>query len=161
MSPEEWLAKQPAGKKALLALSPEEWLAQQNEEPKGESGFIPSIKRGGRGIASLATDIIPAMVGKATGNEEYAQKQLKEAAAYQKETARLYPAEIESYKDIKGVGDALTYVKEAIGEAIPSLIPSLVTGGAAGFIFYYELLGKPIKPLLSHYDPASVGRGRH
>jgi len=133
MSPEEWLAKQPAGKKALLALSPEEWLAQQNEEPKGESGFIPSIKRGGRGIASLATDIIPAMVGKATGNEEYAQKQLKEAAAYQKETARLYPAEIESYKDIKGVGDALTYVKEAIGEAIPSLIPSLVTGGAAGF----------------------------
>ena len=30
--------------------------------PKGESGFIPSIKRGGRGIASLATDIIPAMV---------------------------------------------------------------------------------------------------
>jgi hypothetical protein len=132
MSPEEWLAKQPAGKKAPLALSPEEWLAQQNEEPKGESGFIPSIKRGARGVASLATDILPAMVGKATGNEEYAQKQLKEAAAYQKETARLYPAEIESYKDIKGVGDALTYVKEAIGEAIPSLIPSLVTGGAAG-----------------------------
>ena len=101
-------------------------------EAKGQSGFIPSIKRGGRGIASLATDIIPAMVGKATGNEEYAKKQLAEAAAYQKETERLYPAEIASYKDIAGVGDALTYVKEAIGEAIPSLIPSLVTGGAAG-----------------------------
>ena len=132
MSPEEWLAKQPAGQQTPLILSPEEWLAQQSEEPKGKSGFIPSIKRGARGVASLATDILPAMVGKATGNEEYAQKQLKEAAAYQKETARLYPAEIESYKDIKGVGDALTYVKEAIGEAIPSLIPSLVTGGAAG-----------------------------
>lgn len=102
-------------------------------EAKGQSGFIPSIKRGGRGIASLATDIIPAMVGKATGNEEYAKKQLAEAAAYQKETERLYPAEIASYKDIAGVGDALTYVKEAIGEAIPSLIPSLVTGGVGGF----------------------------
>ena len=103
------------------------------EAPKGQSGFIPSIKRGGRGLASLATDIIPAMVGKATGNEEYAKKQLEEAAAYQKETERLYPAEIASYKDIAGVGDALTYVKEAIGEAIPSLIPSLVTGGVGGF----------------------------
>ena len=102
-------------------------------EAKGQSGFIPSIKRGGRGIASLATDIIPAMVGKATGNDAYAKKQLEEAAAYQKETERLYPAEIASYKDIKGVGDALTYVKEAIGEAIPSLIPSLVTGGVGGF----------------------------
>ena len=101
-------------------------------EEKGEPGFIPSIKRGGRGLASLATDIIPAMVGKATGNEEYAKKQLAEAAAYQKETERLYPAEIASYKDIGGVGDALTYVKEAIGEAIPSLIPSLVTGGVGG-----------------------------
>lgn len=132
MSPEEWLAKQPAGQKAPLALSPEEWLAQQDEGPKGESGFIPSIKRGGRGLASLATDIIPAMVGKATGNEEYAKKQLAEAAAYQKETERLYPAEIASYKDIGGVGDALTYIKEAIGEAIPSLIPSLITGGVGG-----------------------------
>ncbi len=102
------------------------------EAPKGESGFIPSIKRGGRGLASLATDIIPAMVGKATGNEEYAKKQLAEAAAYQKETERLYPAEIASYKDIGGVGDALTYIKEAIGEAIPSLIPSLITGGVGG-----------------------------
>jgi hypothetical protein len=101
-------------------------------EARGEPGFIPSIKRGGRGLASLATDIIPAMVGKATGNEEYAKKQLAEAAAYQKETERLYPAEIASYKDIGGVGDALTYVKEAIGEAIPSLIPSLVTGGVGG-----------------------------
>jgi len=33
MSPEEWLAKQPAGQKAPLALSPEEWLAQQDEGP--------------------------------------------------------------------------------------------------------------------------------
>jgi hypothetical protein len=72
------------------------------------------------------------MVGRATGNEEYAKKQLEEAAAYQKETERLYPAEIASYKDIGGVGDALTYIKEAIGEAIPSLIPSLVTGGVGG-----------------------------
>ena len=103
------------------------------EKFQGESGFIPSVMRGGRGIASLATDIIPAMVGKATGNDEYAKQQLEEAGAYQKETERMYPAEVASYKDIHGAGDALTYIKESIGEAIPSMIPSLFTGGAAGF----------------------------
>jgi hypothetical protein len=87
--------------------------------------------RGGRGIASLLTDIAPAMAAHAFGNDEYAKKQLEEAAAYQKETERLYPAEVASYKDINSVGKALTYIKESIGEAIPSIIPSILTGGAA------------------------------
>ena len=105
----------------------------EKPEVKGESGFVPSIMRGGRGMASLATDVLPAMVGKALGKDEYAKQQMEEAGAYQKETERMYPAAVASYKDIHGVGDALTYVKESIGEAIPSLIPSLFTGGAAGF----------------------------
>lgn len=103
-------------------------------EPKGETGFIPSVMRGGRGIASLAGDILPAMVGKAVGAEDYAKKQLEEAAAYQKETEKLYPAEVPSYKDIDSVGKALTYIKESIGEAIPSILPSIFTGGAAAMI---------------------------
>lgn len=103
-------------------------------EPKGQTGFIPSIMRGGRGIASLATDVGPAMLGKLIGAEDYARRQMQEAAEYQKETERLYPAEVPSYKDIKGVGDAVTYIKEAIGEAIPSIIPSLLTGGAAAVV---------------------------
>ena len=101
------------------------------EEPKGATGFLPSVMRGGRGIASLLTDIAPAMAAHAFGKDEYAKKQLEEAAAYQKETERLYPAEVASYKDINSVGKALTYIKESIGEAIPSIIPSILTGGAA------------------------------
>lgn len=100
-------------------------------EPKGETGFIPSIMRGGRGIASLLTDVAPAMAAHAFGYDDYAKKQMEEAAAYQRETERLYPAEVASYKDIDTVGKALTYIKESIGEALPSILPSILTGGAA------------------------------
>lgn len=103
-------------------------------EPKGATGFIPSVMRGGRGISSLLGDVAPAMIGKAFGADEYAKKQMQEAAAYQQETQKLYPAEVASYKDIDSVGKALTYIKESIGEAIPSILPSILTGGAAAMI---------------------------
>lgn len=102
--------------------------------PKGESGFIPSVKRAAYQTSALLGDVLPAMVGKAVGAEDYAKRQMGEAAATMQKAQELYPAEVASYKDIKGVGDALTYVKEAIGEAIPSLIPSLLTGGAASIL---------------------------
>jgi len=101
---------------------------------KGETGFLPSVYRGGRGLASLATDVIPAMAGKAVGAEEFAKRKMQEAAQYQQQTEQLYPAEIASYKDIKDVGSFLTYVKEAIGEAVPSIVPSIFTGGAAAVL---------------------------
>jgi hypothetical protein len=100
--------------------------------PKGESGFIPSIMRAGYQTSALLGDVLPAMAAKAVGAEEYAKRQMGEAAATMQRAQELYPAEVPSYKDIKGVGDALTYVKEAIGEMIPSIIPSVLTGGLAG-----------------------------
>ena len=110
--------------------APEE-VAPPPPAPVGESGFLPSVYRGGRGVASLLTDVLPAMAAKAVGQDEYATKKLVQAAAYQKETEQKYPAEVPSYTNITGVGTALTYLKEAVGEAIPSMIPSLLTGGMA------------------------------
>jgi len=37
--------------------------ASEPPAAKGETGFLPSVYRGGRGLASLATDVIPALVG--------------------------------------------------------------------------------------------------
>ena len=102
--------------------------------PKAETGFIPSVIRGGRGLASLLGDVAPAMAAKALGYDDYAKRQMQEAAAYQKETEKKYPSAVPSYSDIKGVGDAVTYITEAVGEAIPSMLPSLFTGGAASII---------------------------
>ena len=114
-------------------------LMQEPEAPpapvkKPETGFIPSIKRGAAQTGVLLGDILPAMAGRAVGADEYAAQQMQEAAKSQEEIAKKYPAEIASYTDIKGVGDALVYAKEAVGEALPSLLPSLFTGGAASLI---------------------------
>ena len=108
--------------------------ASEPPAAKGETGFLPSVYRGGRGLASLATDVLPAMAGKAVGAEEFAKRKMQEAAQYQQQTEQLYPAEVASYKDIKDVGSFLTYVKEAIGEAVPSIVPSIFTGGAAAVL---------------------------
>lgn len=115
-------------------------LMQETEAPpvvpvkKPETGFIPSIKRGAAQTGVLLGDILPAMAGRAIGADEYAAQQLQEAAKSQEEIAKKYPAEIPSYTDIKGVGDALVYAKEAVGEALPSLLPSLFTGGTAAIL---------------------------
>lgn len=106
-------------------------------EPKGESGFIPSVKRGFGQLGILAGDVVPAMAAQAVGpifsknSKAYSEAQMQEAAKSSEELAKKYPAEIASYKDIKGFGDALTYAKEAVGEAVPTMIPSLFTGGTA------------------------------
>jgi hypothetical protein len=98
---------------------------------KPETGFIPSVKRGYLGVESLLGDVLPGMVAKGLGFEQYGEKQMQEAAEAQKRIQEQYPAEVPSYTDIKTVGDAFTYLKESIGEALPSILPSLVTGGGA------------------------------
>lgn len=108
--------------------------------PAGETGFIPSVKRGAIGLQSLVADVAPAMAGRVAeklgvpGAGEYATAQMQEAAAKQERAQRLYPAAVPSYTDIKSGGDLYNYVVESVGELIPSMIPSILTGGAAGVV---------------------------
>ena len=113
----------------------EEELAPVALPPKApETGFIPSVKRGAMQTGMLLGDILPAMAGRAVGADEYADRQLAEAAATQKEIQKKYPAAVPSFTDIKGAGDVVTYITEAVGEAIPSILPGLFTGGAASVL---------------------------
>ena len=106
--------------------------------PTPETGFIPSIKRGAIGLQSLVADVAPAMAGRVAekfnipGAKEYADRQMMEAAQSQERAQQLYPAAVPSYTDIKSGKDLYNYVIESIGELIPSMIPSILTGGAAG-----------------------------
>ncbi len=106
--------------------------------PTPETGFIPSVKRGALGIRSLLGDVAPAMAGRVgeklgfQGAGEYADRQMQEAAAEQQRIQQMYPAAVPSYTDIQSGGDLLNYVIESVGELIPSMIPSILTGGAAG-----------------------------
>jgi len=106
--------------------------------PTPETGFIPSIKRGALGIQSLLGDVAPAMAGRVgeklgiQGAGEYADRQMQEAVEAQQRIQQMYPAAVPSYTDIQSGGDLLNYVIESVGELIPSMIPSILTGGAAG-----------------------------
>jgi hypothetical protein len=102
--------------------------------------FTSSIKRGGKGIGSLVGDILPAMGGYIgeqigiPGAKAYKERQMAEAAQTQEEIAKFLPAKYESYQDVSTPLEAFGYAKEAVGEAIPSMVPSVLTGGAAGVL---------------------------
>jgi Large polyvalent protein associated domain 38 len=101
--------------------------------------FTSAVKRGGKGIGSLIADVLPAMGADLFSKiapesfqpaiQAYKEKQMGEAQKTQEEIAKKYPGQYESYKDVEGVGDALGYVKEAIGENLASFLPGLLTGG--------------------------------
>ena len=99
-----------------------------------EGGFFPAIKRGALQTGMLLGDVLPAMVARGFGADEYAERQLQEAAETQARIEREVPAAVPSFTDISSLGDAWMYAKEAVGESLVSLIPSLITGGAAGLL---------------------------
>lgn len=124
--------------KAYLDDTPQEPAPEYKPSP--ETGFIPSVKRGALGLQSLVADVLPAMAGRVgeklgvQGAGEYATKQMQEAQEAQRYIQERYPSAVPSYTDIKSGGDFLTYVVESVGELIPSILPSIFTGGAAGVI---------------------------
>ena len=66
--------------------------------------------------------------------EAFKQKQFEEAAATQEEIAKTLPAKYESYEDVGGPLEALGYAKEAVGEAVTSFLPGIVTGGIGSVV---------------------------
>lgn len=98
-----------------------------------ESG-IRGVKRGFSRMGSLATDIVPALVGSALGFDEYAQRQLKEAeekeAQLQKENAPGFT----SFKQIEGPLDFFKFGAETIGEIVPDVVGAVGTGGIGGLL---------------------------
>ena len=63
-------------------------------KPRPEGGFIPGVIRGAKQVSSLVGDVLPAMVGKAIGADEYAAKQMAEYQATEQEIASKYAAQI-------------------------------------------------------------------
>lgn len=112
-----------------------QYALSQVPPPQPEVGIGEAFGRGferglGR-LGSTVTDVIPALVGSAVGAEDYAQRQLQEAAEKQ---AALPAPVFESFRDVEGVGDFTKFVSETIGEQIPNLgvtLATALTGGAA------------------------------
>jgi len=131
----DWIRAEQSG---FSPAAPEKLELPPVEPATGFSSFIPAVKRGALGLQSLVADVAPAMAGRVAerlnvpGAKEYADRQMREAQEAQEYIQQRYPSAMPSYKDIKGGGDLLTYVVESVGELLPSMIPSVLTGGAAG-----------------------------
>ncbi len=84
----------------------------------------------GADIAQQSLYGAAGLAGRAVGNKDLQNWGEKNANAQDKEIAA-NPAKFPSYKDVHGVGDAVGYVGERIGESIPSMLP-MMAGGALG-----------------------------
>jgi hypothetical protein len=93
-----------------------------------------AVIRGGKQVGSAFGDIIPAIGASALGYDDYAKRQMEEAAGTQEEIARKYAPGVPSYKDVQGLGSGAQYVVETIGEQIPNLATALIPGGVGAMV---------------------------
>ena len=96
-----------------------------------ESG-IKGLKRGASRMGSMVTDTIPALIGSGLGFDEYAKRQLEEGAQKEAELQRTNPAQFTSYKQVEGLGDALRFGAETLGESATDILGIIGTGGVGG-----------------------------
>jgi hypothetical protein len=93
-----------------------------------------AVIRGGKQVSTAFGDIIPAIGASALGFDDYAKRQMEEAAATQEEIQNRFAPEVQSYKEVTGPMSALKYGVETIGEQIPNLATALVPGGVGAVL---------------------------
>ena len=94
-----------------------------------------SSKAFGRGVERVKStfgDVLPAMGASVLGFDDYAKKQMEEAARSEEFIQRTMAPQYPSYKDVEGVGDAGKFALETTLEQIANLFTVLVPGGAGG-----------------------------
>ena len=122
--------------KSELLRRYESYQKTQQPEPTKDTGLLDmtgrAFTRGVKQLGSTLGDVLPAMVGSAVGADEFAKRQMEEAAATQKEIQEKYAPRYKSYRDVEGIGDVLPYILETGVEQIPNIASVLVPGGVAG-----------------------------
>jgi hypothetical protein len=93
-----------------------------------------AVTRGAKQLGSAFGDVLPAMGASALGFDEYAQRQMGEAADTQAEIERNYAPQYRGTQDVTGLGSALGFGLETIAEQVPNIATALVPGLGAGAI---------------------------
>jgi hypothetical protein len=124
-------------------LTPEQFQSELNrlqekydfKLPKPEVGIGTLLKRGfmrEMGETGIALgDILPAMGASAFGFEDYAKRQMGEAAASRAELEQKYPTQFKSYTEIGSPYEALQYGAETLGELGPTALTAMIPGVGA------------------------------
>ena len=104
--------------------------------PKPEMGLGEIAKRGfmrSVGETGIAFgDTLPAMGASALGFNDYAKRQMEEAAQSRAELEEKYPTRFKSYTEVGGPREALEFVAETGGELLPSVGTALIPGVGFG-----------------------------
>lgn len=90
------------------------------------------FRRGKERFKSTLGDVLPAMVASGLGFEDYAKKQMAEAAETERQIAEYNPPSYRSFREIEGPRSALGYAAETLGEVTPDILTSLIPGGIGG-----------------------------
>jgi len=77
-------------------------------------------------------DTLPAMGASALGFNDYAKRQMEEAAQTRAELEEKYPTRFKSYTEVGGPREALEYGAETLGELLPSVGTALIPGVGFG-----------------------------
>ena len=100
--------------------------------PKPEVGIGTLLKRGamrGFGETGIALgDVLPAMGASALGFDDYAKRQMGEAAASRQELEQKYPTQFKSYTEVGSPYEALQFAAETGGELLPTALTAMVPG---------------------------------
>ena len=120
---------------------------EERDPTRPDYGFLSSgvrgIRRGATRLSSTAADLLPALgastiasiaetVGADNAAEalrDYATEQINENMATEEAIAANNPAEFQSYKEVAGVGDAVKFGLQVVGEQVPNLLGIIGTGG--------------------------------
>ncbi|MAN62994.1 MAG: hypothetical protein CMI60_13730 [Parvibaculum sp.] len=116
-----------------LNLSTEQLVEPARPDRGLIDAFTSSVGRGIDRAAITLGDELPALIGSALGQDDYARRQIEEAELAKGNLQALNPTQIESYKDINNLGDALIYATESIGENIPNILGIAGGVGATSF----------------------------
>jgi Mg2+ and Co2+ transporter CorA len=112
------------------------FVANKEPEPTKDTGITDMISRAvSRGVlqtGSALGDVLPAIAASTVGADEYARKQMEEAAATQREIEQKYGARYKQLSDVKGVGDYIPFALETIAEQAPNLLTAFVPGIGGG-----------------------------
>ena len=93
--------------------------------------FKGAMQRGKEAMLGGIGDLIPSMIGKTIGADEYAAQQMADYQKRMQDVAEAYPAAFPSYEDIRSPSDVLKYGAEAIGEQVYN-VPLLLGTGLGG-----------------------------
>ena len=125
----------------------EDVFAKYKPQRGAFDAFGSGVSRGFTRLGSTFGDVLPALGASALGFDDYAKRQMEEAAATEEQLRRTNRAQFESLSDVKGPGDWLPFVAETIGEQVPNLLTSLIPGGVGATVGRRAVVGAAEKQL--------------